>query len=152
MARCKNNYSLPVKKKDIIDYSYHWSDAHFYPYNHSVDFICEEGVKIYAAAAGTVVWLQDKYNDYGDDKKKYWDKGNRVVLKHKNREFTAYEHLACKGIIVKVGQKVKKGQFIGYNGNTGYSPFPHLHFEVFNNPVKDQSEGITLQVSFKELR
>ena len=89
---------------------------------------------------------------YGQDKKKYWDKGNRVVIKHKNGEYTAYEHLAYKGIVVKVGQKVRKGQFIGYNGNTGYSPFPHLHFEVFNNPVKDQSEGITLQVSFKELK
>ena len=84
MARCKNHYKLPVKKKDIIDYSFHWSDAHKYPYNHSVDFICEEGVKIYAAEPGTVVWLKDNSNTYGQIRALYWNKGNRVVIKHKN--------------------------------------------------------------------
>ena len=77
--------------------------------------------------------------------------GNRIVLRHKNSEYTAYEHLKYRGSNVKAGQSVRKGQVIGWSGNTGYSSRPHLHFEVFDKPEGDESEGTTLQVSFREL-
>ena len=151
MAKCVNKYKLPIRTKDIIKESSDTSPAHKGKLKHSVDFDCDEGTKIYAAAGGTVVWLKNDSNE-GGNHRRYWFKGNRIVIKHKNSEYTAYEHLRYKGAVVKVGQKVRKGQFIGYSGNTGYSLVPHLHFEVFNKPDSDESEGTTLEVTFDELK
>ena len=54
--------------------------------------------------------------------------GNVIVIKHDDHLYSVYAHLATKGILVKEGQKVKKGQVIGIIGNTGNSTAPHLHF------------------------
>ena len=150
MARCRNNYVVPMNGEDIEEVIRKHSPAHFGSLRHSVDFACEEGDPIYAAASGEVVWLRNDSN-VGGPNKKYWLKGNRIVIKHKNDEYTAYEHLKYRGAVVRVGEKVKQRQLIGYSGNTGYSLGPHLHFEVFNNPSRDLSEGETLQVFFREL-
>ena len=56
--------------------------------------------------------------------------GNVIVIKHDSNLYSVYAHLATKGILVKKGQKVKKGQVIGIVGNTGNSTAPHLHFEL----------------------
>ena len=47
-----------------------------------------------------------------------------------------YWHLSKDGALVNVGDTIKKGQSIGLSGNTGYSAFPHLHFEVVGNDSK----------------
>jgi murein DD-endopeptidase MepM/ murein hydrolase activator NlpD len=147
--KCKNNYKLPVNKKDIIKVI----KKHAKELRNAIDFLIHEGTPIYAAYSGKVVWLKNDSKVGGRNKKKYWNLGNRIVIKHKNGEYTAYEHLKYKGAIVKVGQKVRKGQIIGYSGNTGWSTIgPHLHFEVFNNPSRDESEGKLIKVSFKELK
>lgn len=152
---CKNKYQLPLNKKDIIKpkkkLPTHRSQK-LKGLEYAIDFLVPIGTLIYAAASGKVVWIKTNSNVGGINKKKYWNLGNRIVIKHKNGEYTAYEHLKYKGVVVKVGQKVKKGQLIGYSGITGWSTIgPHLHFEVFNNPSKDESEGTTLKVSFKGL-
>lgn len=54
--------------------------------------------------------------------------GNYVIITHSNGWETVYAHL--KSIAVKVGQKVKKGQYIGVKGTTGNSTGVHLHFEI----------------------
>ncbi len=41
-----------------------------------------------------------------------------------------YWHLQKDGVLVNIGDTVQTGQWIGLSGNTGYSAFPHLHFEV----------------------
>ena len=143
MRKAKNKYKLPLKKKDIIGLD----TNHLYlrKLSHALDFLCRVGTSIFAAQSGKIVWMKDNSKVGGTDRKKYLELGNRIVIKHRFNEYTAYEHLKYKGVVVKVGQKVKKGQLIGYSGNTGWSTIgPHLHFEVFIKPSKDESEGETI--------
>lgn len=59
--------------------------------------------------------------------------GNMVKIDHGNGYMTRYLHLAYGTVNVSVGQKVTKGQVLGYMGNTGYSFGGHLHFEVWKD-------------------
>ena len=81
---------------------------------------------ITAHTEGTVVAVRNNYktNDrYG------CSYGNYVKIKH-NGYYTLYAHMKYNSVTVRVGQKVSKGQVIGYMGNTGHSFGAHLHFEV----------------------
>ena len=65
--------------------------------------------------------------------------GNLVVIDHSYGFTTYYAHLAS--FAVKEGDRVKRGQVIGYVGSTGRSNAPHLHYEVRvfgkpQNPMK----------------
>ena len=55
--------------------------------------------------------------------------GNYFLLKHDNI-YTFYTHMSYNSIPVKVGDKIKTGQKIGYMRNTGHTLGEHLHFEV----------------------
>ncbi len=59
--------------------------------------------------------------------------GNVVMINHLNDIQTRYAHL--QRFIVKLGQHIKKGQIIGYLGNTGRSSGPHLHYEIRKNGI-----------------
>ena len=65
--------------------------------------------------------------------------GNMVKIDHGNGDFTLYAHL--DRVYVANGQKVVKGQEIGYMGNTGNSYGAHLHFEVFKNWARVNSQN-----------
>lgn len=78
-----------------------------------------------AHSDGTVVGYRN--NCTGFEKGSY---GNYVKIKHDNGYYTLYAHMSYNTVKVKTGDKVKKGQVLGYMGNTGYSFGGHLHFEV----------------------
>ena len=59
------------------------------------------------------------------------DYGVLVKIKHSWGE-SLYAHL--KMVRVRVGLKVKRGQIIGYSGNTGFCSKPHLHFAIRVKP------------------
>ncbi|MBQ3082009.1 MAG: peptidoglycan DD-metalloendopeptidase family protein [Clostridia bacterium] len=61
--------------------------------------------------------------------------GNKITVDHSKRITTLYAH--CSKIIVESGDVVRKGQIIGYIGNTGRVTGPHLHFEVSINGVRE---------------
>jgi murein DD-endopeptidase MepM/ murein hydrolase activator NlpD len=149
--RAKNSYRLPLNKKAVIGWSKKLSGSHRGKLKHALDFSVPVGTPVYAALGGLVVYIKQD-SRVGGPSRKFQLQGNRIVLKHKNNEYTAYEHLKYKGAHVKVGERVRKAQLIGYSGNTGNSLWPHLHFEVFTNPEPDESEGETLQVVFPELK
>ena len=79
------------------------------------------GNNIYAAQSGTVITA---FNDGGY----HGGFGNYVVIDHGNGVSTLYAH--CRSTVVVEGQKVNKGDVIGYVGTTGWSTGNHLHFEV----------------------
>ena len=90
------------------------------PGHPGLDIAANHGVPIYAADGG-VVRSAGWNGNYG----------NQVVINHRNGFVTSYSHLSSFG--VGAGQLVAKGSVIGYNGSTGYSTGPHLHFEVIRN-------------------
>jgi len=137
--KSKNIYIIPIEREKIRKISKKESPAHVGKLKNSVDFLCKEETPIHAALNGEVVWIKDD-SKIGGPNKKYWNDGNRIVIKHKNGEYSAYEHLRYKGVIVKVGDKIKQGQLIAYSGNTGFTFAPHLHFEVFHftGPNKEE--------------
>lgn len=81
---------------------------------------------IVAIEDGTVVGCADGYGNTYPNQKIY---GNYVNISHGGGWWSMYGHL-LKGICVKNGQTVKKGQVIGFMGNSGYSNGQHLHFEL----------------------
>jgi hypothetical protein len=90
-----------------------------------MDFTAPHGTPIYATADGVVT--DAGFNTGGF--------GNRVVINHGNSYETLYGHMYR--IKARVGQRVKRGEVIGYVGNTGKSSGPHCHYEVhrYGNPV-----------------
>lgn len=91
------------------------------PKNHTgIDFALSAGSDVLATADGVVTVQQ--YNKRA---------GNFVRIKHDGMYSTRYYHLQTA--LVKIGEKVKKGQVIGLVGNTGLSTVPHLHYEILKN-------------------
>jgi len=144
----RNEYALPLKVRAP---RIRGSPAHTGRLKHSIDFRVSEGTPVYSSLAGKVVYVKQDSNVGGPSKRKFWHLGNRIVIQHRNEEYTAYEHLLYRGARVSKAQRVRTGQLIGYSGNTGYSYEPHLHFEVFVRPNEDESEGSTLAPLFKNL-
>lgn len=87
-----------------------------------IDITAPRGTPVYATGDG-VVSKQTGGSGYGVT----------VIIDHGYSYKTLYAHLSKK--IVKPGQKVKRGQIIGYVGSTGLSLGTHLHYEVIKNGV-----------------
>lgn len=83
-----------------------------------MDFSAKTGTPIYATGDGVIVVADNKASGYG----------NHIVIRHGFGYETLYGHMSRYK--AKVGQKVKRGDVIGYVGSTGRSEAPHLHYEV----------------------
>ncbi|MCP4553371.1 MAG: M23 family metallopeptidase, partial [Bacteroidetes bacterium] len=88
-----------------------------------IDISAPQGTPIYATANGEV--------DFTGRKGTY---GNTVMINHGYGYETLYAHM--DKIIIKRKQSVKRGQLIGYVGNTGHSKAPHVHYEVLKDGKK----------------
>jgi murein DD-endopeptidase MepM/ murein hydrolase activator NlpD len=97
------------------------------PHN-GTDIGAPVGTPVFAAADGVVKWT-DKNDRSAWSKYQY---GTYVLLEHPDKLATLYAHLSR--FVVARGEVVKRGQLIGYSGNTGYSTGPHLHFGVYWAP------------------
>ncbi len=83
-----------------------------------LDFSAPQGTPIYATAQGVIRIAGNLGNGYG----------NHVVINHGYQYSTLYGHMYR--IKVRAGQSVKRGEVIGYVGNSGKSTGSHLHYEV----------------------
>jgi len=83
-----------------------------------IDFTAPVGTPIYATGDGIVENPKSGMSGYG----------NVIVINHGFGYETLYAH--CSKIIVRPGQKVKRGEIIAYVGNSGMSTGPHVHYEV----------------------
>ena len=95
----------------------------------ALDFKLKKGTKICAARDGLVIAVR-KDAEKGGLKQAYLPEANYITIQHADGSVAHYWHLQKNGVNVNPGDTVKTGQIIGYSGNTGYSAFPHLHFEV----------------------
>lgn len=102
----------------------------------SLDFKMKKGSKICAAREGVVIALK-KDSDVGGLNNNYLGDGNYIIIKHNDGSTAMYWHLQKNGVVVNTGDTVKQGQLIGYSGNTGYSAFPHMHFQVQDKNGRD---------------
>ena len=88
---------------------------------------------IVAHSDGTVVGVR---KDYATQDKTGNSYGNYVKIKHDNGYYTLYAHMKLNSVTVNVGDRVSRGQVIGYMGATGHATGAHLHFEVRNESDK----------------
>jgi len=91
-----------------------------------LDFSAPRGTPIYATGAGKVQKVQNSYRKTGY--------GNQVEIDHSFGYVTKYAHMQM--ITVKEGQKIKRGDLIGYVGSTGGSTAPHCHYEIMKDGKK----------------
>jgi len=108
-----SGFIWPISGPVTSEYGPRWGG--FHP---GIDIAGANGGAIVAARSGTVIYAQ--FNDGGY--------GNLVVIDNGGGYATAYAHQSRLG--VGVGQSVSQGQVIGYEGSTGFSTGPHLHFEI----------------------
>ncbi len=119
----------PVSNKDLsrmasgfgyrIDPVYKTTKMHA-----GLDFAAPQGTPIYATADGIIKLAGNMGNGYG----------NHVVIDHAFSYETLYGHMVR--VKVRAGQKIRRGEVIGWVGSTGKSTGPHLHYEVHKNGVE----------------
>lgn len=86
------------------------------------DFAAPRGTRIYAAGDGVIEFIGRK-GGYG----------NTIIIRHPNGYKTLYAHQNAFNKSIKRGKRVKKGDLIGFVGNTGISSGPHLHLGLYKN-------------------
>ncbi|EKL7557970.1 peptidoglycan DD-metalloendopeptidase family protein [Enterococcus faecalis] len=109
----KEGYVVPLKNYSISS-PFGWRGEEFH---RGLDMAANQGEPIFASRAGTVI--EASYHVLS---------GNYVTIEHEDGSVALYAHQ--QEYQVKVGDKVKQGQIIGYVGSTGNSTGPHLHLEL----------------------
>ncbi len=143
----KMGYRLPFKigEQHRLDQGYNGNFSHSGESRYSLDFNMKEGTEVYSSRAGIVVETEERYSKGGSDKS-FLEKANYVTILHDDGTFAQYSHLRKNGVSVRIGQKIKAGERIGYSGATGYVTGPHLHFTVLK--AKKGGGFISVPVKF----
>jgi murein DD-endopeptidase MepM/ murein hydrolase activator NlpD len=109
----------PVRGKVISDYGPKSGGLK----NEGINISVPEGTSIRAAESGVVAYAGNELKGYG----------NLILIRHDGGYVTAYAH--AKELIVKRGDKVKRGDVIAKAGQTGAVSSPQVHFEVRKGPA-----------------
>jgi len=134
--------------------------THFFSGNlHAIDFRCPIGTELLAVADGIIIETKDENTLTGVAVTNLFE-WNSILLQVQNFDadsdierknvggdgplFVEYVHIAKS--TVQAGDRVKRGQVIGYSGSVGFSPEPHLHFSAFRS---SDAEAPTVRVLFE---
>jgi murein DD-endopeptidase MepM/ murein hydrolase activator NlpD len=128
---------MPVSNRDLKQTASGWG-MRIHPiykiprFHYGMDFTAATGTDVFATGIG-VVKSASHETGYG----------NIVVIDHGYGYETFYAHLSK--INVQIGQKVNRGDVIGFVGSTGTSTAPHLHYEVSKNGTKVNPQNYYFQ-------
>jgi len=120
---------MPISNKDLRRTASGWG-FRIHPiykirkFHYGMDFTAPTGTEIYSTGDGVVEVVDKSLRGYG----------KRIIINHGFGYKTLYGHL--NGFNIRKGQKVKRGDVIGFVGSTGTSTAPHLHYEVLKNNKK----------------
>ena len=106
--------------------------------HYGIDFSLKVGTPVYATGDGKIKRTKKSLTGYG----------NQIEIDHGFGYVTKYAHL--NSFTVRKGQAVKRGDLIGYSGNSGKSTAPHLHYEVHSmkkkvNPIHYFSRDLSAE-------
>ena len=107
-------FRWPVKGKVIAGFGPRSDSTH----NDGINISVPQGTEVAAAEAGVVAYAGNELKGYG----------NLVLIRHENNWVSAYAH--NEALLVKRGDKVRRGQTIAKAGNTGTVDQPQVHFEL----------------------
>jgi murein DD-endopeptidase MepM/ murein hydrolase activator NlpD len=93
-----------------------------------LDLAAPVGTPVHATADGVVVFAGQLAAGRSAT---WWRLGNLVIVRHGDLFVTAYGH--CQEVRVKAGQTIRRGDVVATVGNSGWSPSPHLHYEIRRN-------------------
>jgi murein DD-endopeptidase MepM/ murein hydrolase activator NlpD len=119
----------PIKNEDLTrmasGYGYR-SDpfTKIRKFHYGMDFTAPRGTPIYASGDGVIERADSRSSGYG----------RHIRIDHGYGYVSLYAHLYKYN--VNVGQKVRRGDLIGYVGSSGRSLGPHLHYEVFKDNIR----------------
>lgn len=119
---------IPLSNKDLTRTAsgFGWRIHPIYKiskFHNGMDFTAPEGTEVYATGNGTIVKVQSSQRGLG----------KHIIVDHGFGYQSIYGHLS--NFNVRVGQRVQRGEVIGYVGNTGLSVANHLHYEIKLNGV-----------------
>ena len=116
------NFQKPIENGNITsNFGYRVSPiTNEYSLHSGLDIAVPQNTEIFTVYDGIVI--KAEYNEIN---------GNYIVIKHSEHLKTTYNH--CNKLLVREGEKVKKGKKIALVGATGYATGNHLHFEVILN-------------------
>ena len=133
-VQMQGNSFIPPTKEGVLVSKFGWrphpilNKIRMHP---GIDIRAQKGTKVYAVKDGTVQKIITTY-------KKNRGYGKFIILAHQGNLLTRYAHL--DSILVKKGQKVKRGTLIGLVGETGLATGTLLHFEMLKDMKKVDPE------------
>lgn len=147
-------FTLPFFGEWKVSQGYDGEHTHKGDWKHALDFEIEDeqgksfkgsgdsltdyycyGKPVVAPADGWIEEIQDGISDnmIGEvNLKQNW--GNTIVIRHSDKLFSKLSHLKKNSMKVGKGDFVRKNTVLALCGNSGRSPYPHLHFQVQKDP------------------
>ena len=104
------------------------------------------GVDVIAPAGGIIIQVINGCRDVNiGEKDTFVYPGNMVVIDHENGEWSVLCHFKYNSIRVKVGDRIRQGNTLGFCGNSGNSSEPHIHYHLQDNALMIRAKGLPAQ-------